>query len=918
MQNFIKKVIIEVIQNNKNLQNITFISSSKRSTVFIKNYLKETLKENSFYPNIKSIEEFIEEVSEINVIDSIEILFKFYEIYQKNTKKEYQEPFEKFIAWANILLNDFNEIDRYLINADAIFTYLSDIKRIESWFEENNKTKLSKNYVDFFKNVHKYYHQLQKELLKQHIGYQGLSYRKAFENIENFVRQNKKNKFIFIGLNALNKAEENIIQKLLHEGLANIYFDLDNYLAEHQSSYAKFINKYKENWLYFNNHPFQFISDDFRKHKNIEIIGVPKNVSQIKEANSIISKITKNEKSNLTNTALVLANESLLPITLNSLPKSVSKVNITMGYPLKFNSTTNFIKSILTLYKNQKKLKQENHFYYKDVVNILSDKTLQSVYEKFGIDINTVISEKIISSNKVFISLEYLKNIIEQPDIQKLHQLLFLNNLDISTLIEQIITVLETIIENTNNSLTNEYLIRLHQIFNQILLYNNTYHFINEINTLISFFNEIINTENLSFQGEPLDGLQIMGMLETRNLDFENIIVTSVNEGFLPSGKTASSFIPFDVKKEIGLPTSTEKDAIFSYHFFRLLQRAKNIYLLYNTETDDFGASEKSRFLLQLEQLSKNLNTHQVIQKIVSPNSTLKPKKEIIIHKNDKIINKIEDYNVNKGFSPSALTTYIANPIYFYQQRILGIKDTNEIEETIALNTLGNVIHEVLEDFYKPFINKILIAEDIIALKNKVENKTKFYFEKNLKNNTYKQGKNLLIYEVTKQYIHNFLNHEIASIKKGNEIIILALEKELKTSINLDNRIIHLRGFADRIEKFNGITRIIDYKTGKVEQRQLNPMFWEESREHYKKYSKRFQLFFYAYCYSKQNNIDIKTNPIESGVISFKNLKQGFLKVDKNSITPESLNKFEMELIWLLKEIYNQEIPFIENQNPPF
>ncbi|HFS67916.1 MAG TPA: PD-(D/E)XK nuclease family protein, partial [Flavobacteriia bacterium] len=589
----------------------------------------------------------------------------------------------------------------------------------------------------------------------------------------------------------------------------------------------------------------------------------------------------------------------------------------TMGYPLKHIGIANLFRAILQLYKNKIKLNQKD-LYYKDVINILSNKSIQTIYKKHNIEINKVVSEKIVEPNKVFITTNELRNLINNPEIKNLHQLIFINKTDFDTILKNSIKIIELLKTNSENILSIEYLNRIHEIFNQIITFNSQYKFIRDCNTLLSFYNEMVATQNLFFKGEPLDGLQIMGMLETRNLDFENIIVTSVNEGFLPSGKTASSFIPFDVKIELGLPTYKEKDAIFSYHFFRLLQRAKNIFLLYNTETDEFGASEKSRFLLQLEQLSKPITNHKITHKIVSPISLLKLQEPLHIEKNDEIIKTIDSYNKDKGFSPSALTNYIANPIYFYQQRILGIKDTDTIEETIALNTLGNIIHEVLEDFYKPLKQRVLIVEDLVLLKKKIPSKTNYYFEKNFNNENYKQGKNLLIFEIAKQYIANFLDNEINSVKQGNEIIILALEKELRTKITIGDKTVNLRGFADRIEKFNGITRIIDYKTGKVIQSDINKISWEESRDKYKKYAKRFQLYFYAYCYIKENKINVETTPIESGIISFKNLKEKFLKVDKTIITKESLHDFESELKWLLQEIYNPDIPFIENTNPPY
>lgn len=919
MQNFLQQVTKELLNNNQNLQHTTLITASKRAAVFFKQILKNHLKPNSFLPKIQSIEEFIESVSGINQIDNTELLFRFYKIYLQETKKENQETFDKFIPWANIILNDFNELDRYLINVKEILDYLSDIKRIENWFLENQETKLTKNYLNYFKNIKKYYTVLNENLLQSNNGYQGLIYRKAKENIDSYLYKNKNENYIFIGLNALNKAEEQVIKKILTEKKGAIYFDLDYYINENLKSYGKFINTYKNDWHYFNTNDFKIETNDFIKAKNIEIIGVPKNVTQIKEANLILKKLSKTNE-NLEHTALILANENLLPISLNSLPKEVEKVNITMGYPLKNSTTANLFKAILHLYKNQIKLNLTNQFYHKDVINVLNNYSLQPIFKENKTDINQVIHQTILKENLIFIPLNKLQNLTQNKNVDAILKLLFTGKTELPDFLKRIVKLITEIKKNTKHHLETEYLNRFYNLFQQIINFNLKFNYIKDLNTLEAVFNQLITTENLSFKGEPLQGLQIMGMLETRNLDFKNLIITSVNEGFLPSGKTNNTFIPFDVKKEIGLPTYTEKDAIFSYHFFRLLQRAKNIYLLYNTETDDFGASEKSRFLLQLEHLSKHLPQHKITQKIVSPISKLEQQQKITIPKSEDIIKKMDAYNENKGFSPSALTTYIANPIYFYQQRILGIKDLSEIEETIALNTLGTVVHDVLEDLYKPLLNKVLIKEDILKIQKKVTEKTLYYFEKHFKNGNYQQGKNLLIFEIAKQYITNFLNLELKNIQQKNEIIVIALEEELKANIKIYNntKTIYLKGIADRIELYNGTLRIIDYKTGKADQSMLNNKVWEFNRENHKSYAKRFQVMFYAYCYIQNKKINLDKKAVESGIISFKNLKNGFLKVNNKPISKEDLITFTEELTWLLEEIYNINQPFIENKNAPF
>jgi hypothetical protein len=389
-----------------------------------------------------------------------------------------------------------------------------------------------------------------------------------------------------------------------------------------------------------------------------------------------------------------------------------------------------------------------------------------------------------------------------------------------------------------------------------------------------------------------------------------------MNEGFLPSGKSNNSFIPFDVKREVGLPTYHEKDAIFSYHFFHLIQRAKTIYILYNTETDDFGSGEQSRFITQLEILQNKLPNHTLNKIIVSPNvinDTLEIK---LIEKSDEIVKQINEV-AKKGFSPTTLTSYINNPIDFYKQKILKIKQVNEIEETVASNTLGTIIHKTLEELYIPYAGKYLLLNDIKKIKKEASKTIKKYFKFENENGDITTGKNLIIFEIAKQYIQNFLNQENKLLKDGKQLKIIALEKDIEIDLSIKGIKfpIKVKGQIDRIDELDGALRIIDYKTGSVEQRQLSVKNWELISTDYIKYSKSFQVLLYAYMYAKSNQISFDDTIIESGVISFKKLKVGFMKVNNKAISKTDIDNFEKELKILITEICNKEIPFKENEN---
>tara|TARA_B100000768_G_scaffold73247_1_gene70189 strand:- start:2530 stop:3765 length:1236 start_codon:yes stop_codon:yes gene_type:complete len=411
-----------------------------------------------------------------------------------------------------------------------------------------------------------------------------------------------------------------------------------------------------------------------------------------------------------------------------------------------------------------------------------------------------------------------------------------------------------------------------------------------------------------------------MGMLETRVLDFENVIITSVNEGVIPSNSQQNSFIPFDVKVAYGLPTYREKDAIYSYHFFRLIQRAKNVFIIYNTEHDSFGSGEKSRFVKQLEIIRNDISKKIVSPKVITEKSELKE-----IFKNDDILEKLKEL-ATKGISPSAFTNYLYNPISFYKQKILKIREFEGVEETIAANTLGTVVHETLDELYKPFTGKYLQVKDIDGMEKKSKDLIVKHFKNEFRNGDVSTGKNRLIFEVANRFVHNFLNQEKTLLKdENNQLKILACEETLSTKIRVAgiDFPIKIHGQVDRVDELNGVTRIVDYKTGMVKDTNLKLIDFENIRD--LKYHKAIQVLLYAFLYTKNKNYNFE-KPLEAGIFSFKNLKNGFLSMNfsssnknpKNNISEEKLEEFMVAFKDLLAEIYNTEVSFLEPADLPY
>jgi ATP-dependent helicase/nuclease subunit B len=904
MQTFITETLNTIFTKQQSFENTVFILPSQRAGVFVKHALKEKIKVG-FLPRILNIEAFIEEVSGIHKVDTVQLLFHFYNTYKKVETQP--EEFESFISWAFTVIQDFNEIDQHLVEPKEIFTYLRDIQRLKNWsvkkpFEE---TKMMKNHFAFLEKLELYYTEFSSFLLKNRIGYQGLMYREATKKIDAFIEKNSTNNFIFMGFNALNKAEESLFQKMLAANNTDIYWDIDSAFLNNNQQAGTFIRKYTSEWKYYQTHQIKTVSSNFDSEKNIEVIGVSKNTTQIKYAGEILNKLP-----NYNNTALVMADESLLPITLNSLPKKVEAINITMGYPLKDIPTTSLFSSIFQLFITQDKLNKTTteQFYYKDILQFFKHASIQPLLIVDDHNLFDTIALKIAEDNDAFISVNQLEFFLSPVDANIKNCLLSIFNSfeDSHEFIQRILDLIH-LLKDGSNTLEKEYLYRFYTIFTQLQTLQKEYSFLKTFKTIHQLFNQLITVETISFKGEPLQGLQLMGMLETRVLDFENVIITSVNENILPKNSSQNTFIPFDVKLDFGLPTYREKDAIFSYHFFRLIQRAKNVYLLYNSESDTFGGGEKSRFIAQLLHLKENIEEFQISPKVQTEKTELKE-----IEKTKEIIDTLKKV-AEKGFSPSALTSYLYNPFDFYKQKILGIKEYKELEETVAYNTMGTIIHDTLDVLYQPYIGNYITTENIKSMFLKVDDLVVFYFKKHFHSSDVFTGKNRLIFEVSKDYVNRFLENEKSLLQNNNRLKIIATEQNLETTLEIDGLDfpIKIHGNVDRIDELNGTIRVIDYKTGSVEAGNLKVPDLSSIAD--EKYSKAIQVLLYPYMFSKTNKIAAS---FEGGIISFKNLNGGFLKInfDKNDheITQEKLDEFIVSIKELIQELFDINIPFTE------
>lgn len=913
---FLDRVAVQLLADyQNNLSDVIVVLPNKRARLFLFEALQRHTDATIFAPDVISIEDFVQDIAGIRSIDSIELLFNFYAVYQSITDKEKQQSFEVFSNWATTLIQDFNEIDRYLQSPAKVLSYLKDIEDLKHWSVDLDvRTSLIENHLQFWKLLPTYYDLFYSHLINKNVGYQGLIYREAVRNLEHFTKSIDDKIYLFAGFNALNAAEEKIIQHLLSTDNATILWDIDDvFLSDPFHDAGLFIRRFKENWGYYKNHEFKWIHQEFSKQKNIQIIGTPKSIGQAKIAGRIIEDHIKNFPSEgLDKVAIILAEESLLVPVLYALPAAAAPINITMGYSAKNSPAQILIAKLFRLHTAALTRDAARYvMYYKDVLDVLTHPLIEpfaEAHELVGI---------IKANNLTFINYEKLQQL--HPRQNGLCQLLFTKWDRGAPAVLDLISNLIIIVKNnlgsdsSEDKITKAFVYSIYKIINKLQNYYAEHSHIDNVETLHAIYKQVIDLAEVSFEGEPLNGLQVMGVLESRVLDFDTVIITSVNEGKFPAGKSTNSFIPYDVKRELGLPTFKEKDAIYTYHFYHLLQRAKNVYLLYNTESEGLDAGEKSRFITQL--LVEPQPNHNITQLIYNPELPDSVSTPIAIHKSEAVLERLKAIAL-KGFSPSALTSYIRNPIDFYYRKILGISETDEVEENIALNTLGTIIHEALFELLTPYIGQILTESHLQACRGRIDFEVLRQFRMVYKEGEITKGRNLLAFEVAKRNVFNFLKMESESLRNNEVVRILSLERELSFIIERPELPfpVKIGGKVDRIEERDGVIRIIDYKSGRVEPRDLVLKTWDNLTIDIKN-DKIIQILAYA----QMLRADYPDHKIQAGIISFKNIKCGFMpfefieeKVRTSVLDDSIMEAFQNELIVLLNEILDPNIPFTE------
>ncbi|MEM6271964.1 MAG: PD-(D/E)XK nuclease family protein [Bacteroidota bacterium] len=912
-------------RHGDNLDDVCVVFPSRRACVFFKDYLVKRIDRAMWAPAVYAIEDLVRELQPVIVIESLSLTFELYPIYREIFPNE---PFDKFYSWGKMLVSDFDEIDRNLVDAQAIFQNLYELKEIDtsidSWLNEDGQpTDYQVRYLRFWELLGDFYLRLRKKLEAGNKASPGQAMRALAEE---YARKKPKlpwQEIAFAGFNALSPAEELLIRSLMEHDLATCYWDLDHYYVDDPFQEAgRFFRDLRQRWekadVSFRGN-WNWIGNALQEHpKTVRITGVPQRVGQAKVAGIRLRELLAQELPH-EEIAVVLPDENLLFPLLHSLPQELRDVNVTMGYPLRHTPLFSLVEAIIQLHENADRLRPASapiRYYFRDVQNLLRHPYIHALV----FDDSRKLLQEISADNLVYLRPDFFQN---NYDADHFFRFLFHPWESIPQVINYYLDLyrklkaaFERPSENRRSAPTieAEYLYRFFTMTQRLRDRLEDYNLNFDLKIFRRLYKEVIINESIPFTGEPLRGLQVMGMLETRGLDFRHLIILSVNEGILPSKPTVNSFIPYNLRQAFGLPTHEEKDAIYAYHFYRLLQRAENITLIYNTENDTFGSGEKSRFIAQLESELPQRNQQATI---TSEMLTFPSQKEelvpISVEKTPDLIEKLREFATEKGFSPSTLATYLNCSLQFYYRQLLRLKEKEEPEETMEQHTFGKVLHKVMEDLYQDWTGKMVSATDIEAMHPKVDPFVEQAFQNITKTDNFRFGKNKLLLGVIRDLILLLLERDRESAPLRIEGLELEIETELTTMRQPEG--IKLKGFLDRVDQVGGEVRIVDYKTGRVPRR-LEVKDFEEIRDGTKK-KEVFQLAFYAYLYLRNA---AKDTVVRSGIYPVRNLSQGlkFLSIGPQAehLDLIALEDFEAELVNILDEIFDPAVPFTQTDEP--
>jgi hypothetical protein len=923
---FTDQIANYIHENELNLKHLTIVLPSERAKKYIAASLFRKYKKPILAPEMITIDRWIKELSEKTVIDKTRAIVRLFRVQLENLTSDKDKSFDEFLSWGSILLSDYDEIDRYLLSSQQVFKNLADIKEIENWsFGNENLSEGQKRFMEFWDRLPDYYARLNESLEKENVCYMGKAYRYVAENIDVVFKHDKNRQFLFAGFNALSKAEIKIMKQLHTLGRAHILINADKFYLDNPSHEAgRFLRQLKTE---LDVKTLPFVEDNLSTaEKNIRIIECAQQTGQVKAAATILSNFTKEE---IDETMILLADESLITPLLKNLPKNIGHANITLGLPLRNTSLRTWVDLLFTIQENKTRFRTEG-IYIQDLQKIWNHPFLTAILSADEKKMITDLEKNLISRNSIFQTASKI-NIGKVPD--KILQLLTTNwkNNWVNSL--QFIREINDVLYQ-NFKETDDFEKAIIQGFDHALqdFENLVKEGLPEMN-LKSFkflFQQHWNTKNIAYHGNPLEGLQIMGLLETRLLDFKKIIILGLNEGKMPPTNPIQTMIPMDLRNYFGLPTPRDKQGLFAHHFYRLLHECEEMWVTYTSAQESIGSNEASRYLLQLElelnRINPNLKFERQFYSI--PNETSETESKQQVEKTSAIIERMDEM-FSRSVSASALNKYLNCPLDFYYQRILDFGEEEAIEEEVESNTFGTFIHNVLEELFKRFarhdkegVKRIpqppsITSFDIDDMLKQHEELIRKEFLKHFDNDkdAFATGKNLLSFQMALELTERILRQEKKFLMEQKdpvfiEYLELELHADMEVEIHGRKKTLHFKGFMDRIDSIGNKVRIIDYKSGKVKDADVTISEIKDDSKliHYFGGTKHaVQLIMYCYLY-KENFGEL---PAEASIYSLINISEGtFPLQSKKQTVAEIVELFPLFIQQLFEEIYNEEIPF--------
>ncbi|NDB33887.1 MAG: PD-(D/E)XK nuclease family protein [Flavobacteriia bacterium] len=924
MNTFIENCMRQILNDYSNVEEYRIVIPSKRARrYFFESFVR--LQNNAvILPEIVTIDELIQGAVPLPKIDKTRQLFLLFECTRKQPGFE-ELSFESFLAWGPLVLNDFDEMQRYLLDADQVFKNLISIKELESWNLEEGKeySESQQQFMAFWKILPDIHAAFIEALALKEVTTSAL----ALRNLSSQDSVYFADKFIyFIGFNALTLAEQKAIKTVLNAKKGAFWMDADRYYFENTSHEAGLF--IRNNCERFSLSTPQFMLNNLETNEiNIELIACPQLSGQVKVAATELAKLTTDE---LDSSLVLLADERLIIPMIKNIPSSVGHANVTLGLPLGQTALKSFVDLLFSVQENKERFKTQS-IYFKDLMGFF-----QHSFITVWLASNT--KEKVIKWE-----LDTIKNnrIFQQPNrlnfgdpLDELIGLLFTdwekNYLKAIETIQKINAFFKTVLTKSN-----ELERQIIHVFEQavVSLYNLALEGLPEMNvrTFKMFFHQHWSSHNLAYHGNPTKGIQIMGLLETRLLDFERVIILGMNEGILPNNNHVDSIIPMDLRRSLGLPTTREKQALYAHHFYRLLHRAKKVIVTYALGGEGIGVAELSRYISQIEMELSKKNTNVVISKkmYTTPlkfNSGYSASK---IEKSAQIIHVLDNYFA-KNISSSALNKYLSCPLDFYYRYLAELGEAESIEEDLESSSMGKIIHNTLDVLYSPFVERDSLNQtvspppkplslddlELILAKAPAELKQQFVAYLDNDESLIASGKNYLTFTVALQLIKNLIQNDMAFLKNTNtkDFYIHRLEAsishQMEVEINGTVQTINWIGFIDRIDRIGEQYRLIDYKSGKVKKEHVSYTRKEDVKSSFTSCKHALQLAVYFYLFEKNYGF----RPAEMGIYAIQKQREAWFPLDLNGLdATEFIKDFEVLVHETIHEIYDLQVPFTHN-----